>query len=81
MQLEVRVLPLGSCASYRYVVVFVRYQSKWMFARHKARDTWETAGGHIEEGETPFEAARRELERNSNVRLTLMNMMQDASLI
>jgi len=67
MQLAVRVLPLGSCASYRYVVVFVRYQSKWMFARHKARDTWETAGGHIEEGETPFEAARRELYEETGV--------------
>ena len=28
---------------------------------HKERDTWESPGGHIDEGETPLEAAEREL--------------------
>ena len=46
---------------YRFVVIFARYRNKWLYARHKERRTWETAGGHIEPGETPEEAARREL--------------------
>ena len=46
---------------YRFVVIFVKYQNKWLYTRHKERRTWETAGGHIEPGETPLDAAKREL--------------------
>ena len=34
-------------------------------SRHKERTTWETQGGHIEAGETPLEAAKRELFEES----------------
>ena len=34
----------------------------------KKRDTWETQGGHIEPGETPLEAAKRELFEESGIR-------------
>lgn len=53
--------PVGALAAYKYVVLFCRYQGQWLFCRHKERTTIETAGGHIEPGETPLEAARREL--------------------
>ena len=51
----------GFLKDYKYVVIFARYRGKWLFARHRERHTWECAGGHIEPGETPLEAARREL--------------------
>ena len=51
----------GSLARYKYVVMFAQYQGKWLFCRHKKRSTIETAGGHIEPGETPLQAAKREL--------------------
>lgn len=51
----------GSLAKYKYVVMFAQYQGKWLFCRHKKRTTIETAGGHIEPGETPLQAAKREL--------------------
>ena len=51
----------GSLARYKYVVIFAQYQGKWLFCRHKQRTTIETAGGHIEPGETPLQAAKREL--------------------
>ena len=60
-------MPTGSAEQYKYVVVCSNYQGKWMFSRHKERTTWETQGGHVEEGETPMEAACRELYEESGV--------------
>jgi 8-oxo-dGTP diphosphatase len=44
-----------------YSVISARNEGKWIFVRHHKRSTWEIAGGHIEKGETSFEAAGREL--------------------
>ena len=57
--------PLGEKAPYKYVVVMSKYQGKILLSRNKDRTTWETQGGHIEPGETPMEAARRELYEES----------------
>ena len=55
------VYDLGRLKSYKYAVIFARYRNQWIICKHKDRNTWETSGGHIEENETPLEAARREL--------------------
>lgn len=60
-----RVFDREETGDYKYVVVFSRYQGKLLLSRHRARDTWETQGGHIEPGESPEEAARRELWEES----------------
>lgn len=44
-----------------YSVISAKFDEKWIFVRHNKRSTWEIAGGHIEEGESSFEAAGREL--------------------
>lgn len=44
-----------------YSVIASRYRNKWVFVRHHTRTTFEIPGGHIEENETPTEAAKREL--------------------
>ncbi|MBQ7319776.1 MAG: NUDIX domain-containing protein [Clostridia bacterium] len=62
-----RIYPLGALKDYKYVVVCAWYQGCWLLSRHKKRDTWETQGGHIEPGETPLDAARRELYEESGV--------------
>ena len=59
--LDVSIYPLDKLGKYRFVVIFARYQNKWLYCRAKERDTFETAGGQIEKGETPIEAAKREL--------------------
>lgn len=41
--------------------MFTYFMGKFVFVRHKLRDTWELPAGHIEKGETPYEAACREL--------------------
>ena len=44
-----------------YSVISARFKNRWIFVRHNQRTTFEIAGGHIEKGETSFEAAGREL--------------------
>ena len=63
--MDCRTYPLGTLESYTYVVVFSLYEGKLLFSRHKRRGTFETQGGHIEPGETPLEAAERELFEES----------------
>lgn len=56
---------LGTLAPYKYVVILSRHQGKILLSRHRQRVTWETQGGHIEPGESPLEAAHRELHEES----------------
>lgn len=49
----------------KYVVLQTRYKNQWVFVRHCERTTWEIPGGHIEPGETPDEAAKRELNEET----------------
>ena len=65
--LRCRIHPLGSLKQYTFVVVCARYGEQWLLSRHKCRATWETQGGHIEPGEIPMDAARRELYEESGV--------------
>ncbi len=67
-ELQCKIYPFNSLRTYKYVVICTSYQGKWILSRHKKRNTWETQGGHIEEGETPIECARRELFEESGVR-------------
>ena len=43
------------------VVIVSRYKNKWVFCKHRERNTWEMPGGHIEKGEDWLTAAKREL--------------------
>ena len=45
----------------RFSVIVSRFCGRWVFCRHKTRDTYEVPGGHIEQGETAEQAAKREL--------------------
>lgn len=56
---------IGELKEYKYVVVLSQCDGRILLSRHKERTTWETQGGHIEEGETPLEAAKRELYEES----------------
>ena len=58
---EVATAGVGELKAYRFVVIFARCRGKWLYCRARDRDVFETAGGRIERGETPCEAARREL--------------------
>lgn len=45
----------------KFAVILARTQGKWVFCKHKERDTWEVPGGHREPGEDIFQTAKREL--------------------
>ncbi|MDL2294112.1 NUDIX domain-containing protein [Ruminococcaceae bacterium OttesenSCG-928-D13] len=57
--------PLGSRKDYLFVAVMSRFEGQLLLSRHAERQTWETQGGHIEPGETPLAAAKRELYEES----------------
>ena len=59
--LEFKMYPFNTLKDYFCVDMMAVYEGKWIFCKHKKRDTWENPGGHIDEGETPIEAAKREL--------------------
>lgn len=45
----------------KFAVIAASYSGKWIFCRHKARDTYEIPGGHREKGENINATASREL--------------------
>ncbi|MDF2871766.1 MAG: hypothetical protein K0R05_3341 [Anaerocolumna sp.] len=48
-------------ANLLFVDIVARYEENWVLCRVRERESWECPGGHIEAGETPYEAAVREL--------------------
>lgn len=46
---------------YTFAIIVSRYQGQWIWVKHRDRTTWELPAGHLEPGESPIEAARREL--------------------
>ncbi len=59
--MQTKIYPYNSFSDRKYVVILSRMDGKILLSRHKERKTWETQGGHIEPGETPLQAAQREL--------------------
>ena len=45
----------------QFAVIISKTSGKWVFCKHKERDTYEVPGGHREPGEDILDTARREL--------------------
>lgn len=45
----------------KFAVIIAKKDGKFIFCKHKERETYEIPGGHREPGESVFEAAKREL--------------------
>lgn len=45
----------------KFAVIISKYQGKWVFCKHRERDTYEVPGGHREPGEAILDTAKREL--------------------
>ena len=49
----------------KFAVIIARHNGKWVFCKHKERDTYEVPGGHREPEESILETARRELQEET----------------
>lgn len=49
----------------KFAVIISKHKGKWVFCKHKERDTYEIPGGRREPGETIFETAKRELQEET----------------
>lgn len=45
----------------KFAVIIAKSDGKWVFCKHKERNTYEVPGGHRETGEEIYETAKREL--------------------
>ena len=50
-----------------FAVIIAKTDGKWVFCKHKERDTYEVPGGRREPGETIFETAKRELWEETQI--------------
>lgn len=51
-----------------FAVIMSRFKGKWVYVKHKERDTWEIPGGHREQNEAISETASRELFEETGAR-------------
>ena len=49
----------------KFAVIISKSNGKWVFCKHKERDTYEVPGGHREAGESILETAGRELQEET----------------
>ena len=49
----------------KFAVIISKHNGKWVFCKHKERDTYEVPGGHREPNESIVETAKRELSEET----------------
>ncbi len=49
----------------KFAVIISKTNEKWVFCKHKDRDTYEVPGGHREKGENILDTAKRELQEET----------------
>ena len=63
--LEVKFYDTVDDSLLKFAVIISQSNGKWVFCKHKERDTYEVPGGHREAGENILEAAKRELQEET----------------
>ena len=63
--IEVKFYDQVSDELLKFAVIISKTNGKWVFCKHKERNTYEVPGGHREENETILETAKRELKEET----------------
>lgn len=66
--MEVRFYSEAEDNLLKYAVVISKHKGKWVYCKHRERDTFEIPGGHREQGEDILSAAKRELEEETGAK-------------
>lgn len=65
----------------QFVVIMARFQGKWVFVKHKQRETWEMPGGRREPNESINQTAARELWEESGAKSFVLKPDFDYSVV
>ena len=65
MKLEVKFYNEVNDKDLKFAVIMARYDGKWIFCKHKERETYEIPGGHRELDETILDTAKREFQEET----------------
>ena len=58
----------------KFAVIISKADGKWVFCKHKERDTYEIPGGHREEGELILDTAKRELREEREQLILILSL-------
>lgn len=83
MKALTRTLPPASVpeSHLSYVIIGARYRDKYIFVRHRERQTWEMPAGHIETDEEPDRAAERELYEETGATDAELRLVADYEVL
>lgn len=59
--MEVKFYDVVEESLIKFAVIISKSNGKWVFCKHKERDTYECPGGRREDGESVLDCAKREL--------------------
>lgn len=67
-RMRIRFYEEGDDSQVIFSIIPCTYRGQWVWAQNKERTGLEIPGGHVEPGESPDAAARRELEEETGAR-------------
>ena len=65
----------------KFAVIIARHNGKWVFCKHKERNTWEAPGGHREDGEDILETINEQISNFAQTYPTNLKASSNEALL